>query len=102
MNTPDPTGSNDSADSARDASLSHLPHHIRRAIEITPAAGTTYLRSGPAYLRSGAGCPHGPRLSPTRLNVRPRWRRSWRISISRTTPFTPTPFTSCRVRVAPR
>ncbi|MFK0019886.1 hypothetical protein [Streptomyces sp. NPDC090798] len=37
MSTPDTTGSNDSA---RDASLSHLPNHIRRAIEITPAAGT--------------------------------------------------------------
>ncbi|MFG2781272.1 hypothetical protein ACGFY7_25905 [Streptomyces prunicolor] len=105
MSTPDTTGSNDSVRDAslsqRDASLFHLPNHIRRAIEITPAAGTTYLCSGPACLCSGAGCPHGPRLSPTRLNVRPRWRRSWRISISRTTPFTPTPFTSRRVRVAP-
>jgi hypothetical protein len=37
MSTPDTTGW---SDSARDASLSHLPNHIRRAIEITPAAGT--------------------------------------------------------------
>ncbi|MEV0363081.1 nitroreductase/quinone reductase family protein [Nocardia fusca] len=37
MSTADTAGSNDSA---RDASLSHLPDHIRRAIEITPAAGT--------------------------------------------------------------
>jgi deazaflavin-dependent oxidoreductase (nitroreductase family) len=34
MSTPDTTGWND-------ASLSHLPDHIRRAIEITPAAGTS-------------------------------------------------------------
>ncbi|MET8162507.1 hypothetical protein ABZT47_39630 [Sphaerisporangium sp. NPDC005289] len=38
MSSPDTTGWNDSA---RDASLSHLPDHIRRAIEITPAAGTS-------------------------------------------------------------
>ncbi|MFD1045984.1 hypothetical protein ACFQ1S_10625 [Kibdelosporangium lantanae] len=37
MNTPDTTESNDST---QDTSLSHLPDHIRRAIEITPAAGT--------------------------------------------------------------
>ncbi|MFI9554213.1 nitroreductase/quinone reductase family protein [Nonomuraea endophytica] len=37
MSTPDTHASNDSAP---DASLSHLPSHIRRAIEITPAAGT--------------------------------------------------------------
>ncbi|WP_028646764.1 nitroreductase/quinone reductase family protein [Nocardiopsis sp. CNT312] len=37
MSTPATIGSNDSA---RDASLSHLPNHIRQAIEITPAAGT--------------------------------------------------------------
>ncbi|NAS25899.1 nitroreductase family deazaflavin-dependent oxidoreductase [Herbidospora sp. NEAU-GS84] len=38
MSSPDPTGWNDPE---RDASLSHLPDHIRRAIEITPAAGTS-------------------------------------------------------------
>jgi len=38
MSRPDPTGWNDFA---RDASFSHLPDHIRRAIEITPAAGTS-------------------------------------------------------------
>lgn len=37
MSTPDTTGRNDAV---RDASLSHLLDHIRRAIEITPAAGT--------------------------------------------------------------
>ena len=37
MSAPDPTGSKESAG---DASLAHLPDHIRRAIEITPAAGT--------------------------------------------------------------
>ncbi|WP_211225482.1 nitroreductase/quinone reductase family protein [Amycolatopsis nigrescens] len=75
MSTPDTTGSNDSA---RDASLSHLPNHIRRAIEITPAAGTReriidittlgrrtgrarrieiffYRAAGETYLCSGAG-----------------------------------------------
>ena len=75
MSTPDPTGPNDSA---RDASLSHLPDHIRRAIEITPAAGTGeriidittsgrrtgrprrieiffYRAAGATYLCSGAG-----------------------------------------------
>ena len=75
MRTPDTTGSNDSA---RDTSLSHLPDHIRRAIEITPAAGTSeriidittrgrrtgrprrieiffYRAAGTAYLCSGAG-----------------------------------------------
>ncbi|WBQ07548.1 nitroreductase/quinone reductase family protein [Kribbella sp. CA-293567] len=31
----------DRNDSERDSSLSHLPDHIRRAIEITPAAGTS-------------------------------------------------------------
>ncbi|WP_350277593.1 nitroreductase/quinone reductase family protein [Kribbella sp. HUAS MG21] len=38
MSSPGATGWNDAA---RDASLSHLPDHIRRAIEITPAAGTS-------------------------------------------------------------
>ncbi|MFF0311685.1 nitroreductase/quinone reductase family protein [Streptosporangium sp. NPDC004379] len=38
MSSPDTTGWNDSA---HDASLSHLPDHVRRAIEITPAAGTS-------------------------------------------------------------
>ncbi|WBB61876.1 nitroreductase/quinone reductase family protein [Streptomyces sp. WMMC500] len=75
MSTPDTTGSHDSA---RDESLSHLPHHIRRAIEITPAAGTReriidittlgrrtgrarrieiffYRAAGTTYLCSGAG-----------------------------------------------
>jgi hypothetical protein len=37
MSTPDTTGPNDSV---RDAPLSHLPDPVRRAIEITPAAGT--------------------------------------------------------------
>ena len=37
MSTPDMTGSNDSA---RDAASADLPEQIRRAIEITPAAGT--------------------------------------------------------------
>lgn len=75
MSTPDTTGSNDSA---RDAALSHLPDHIRRAVEITPAAGTReriidittlgrrtgrarrieiffYRAAGTTYLCSGAG-----------------------------------------------
>ncbi|WP_405835481.1 nitroreductase family deazaflavin-dependent oxidoreductase [Streptomyces sp. NBC_01518] len=75
MSTPDTTGSNDSA---RDAASSHLPDHIRRAIEITPAAGTGeriidittlgrrtgrarrieiffYRAAGATYLCSGAG-----------------------------------------------
>ncbi|WP_405164805.1 nitroreductase/quinone reductase family protein [Nocardia sp. NBC_01499] len=38
MSTPNTTGL---TGSARDAALSHLPNHIRRAIEITPAAGTS-------------------------------------------------------------
>lgn len=72
MSGPDPTGS------ARDASVSHLPDPIRRAIEITPAAGTSeriidittvgrrtgrprrieiffYRAAGATYLCSGAG-----------------------------------------------
>jgi deazaflavin-dependent oxidoreductase (nitroreductase family) len=75
MSTPDTAGSDDSA---RDASLAHLPDHIRRAIEITPAAGTReriidittlgrrtgrarrieiffYRAAGATYLCSGAG-----------------------------------------------
>ncbi|MEU1881445.1 nitroreductase/quinone reductase family protein [Streptosporangium sp. NPDC020072] len=75
MSTPDTTGSNDAA---RDASLSHLPDHVRRAIEITPAASTReriidittlgrrtgrphrieiffYRAAGATYLCSGAG-----------------------------------------------
>ena len=75
MSTPHTTGSNDSA---REVSLSHLPDHIRRAIEITPAAGTSeriidittlgrrtgrprrieiffYRAAGATYLCSGAG-----------------------------------------------
>lgn len=75
MSTPDATGSNDSA---RDAASSHLPDDIRRAIEITPAAGTReriidittlgrrtgrprrieiffYRAAGATYLCSGAG-----------------------------------------------
>lgn len=75
MSSPDTTGWNDSV---RDASLSHLPDYIRRAIEITPAAGTSeriidittlgrrtgrlrrieiffYRAAGITYLCSGAG-----------------------------------------------
>lgn len=75
MSTPDTTGWKDSA---RDASLSQLPDHIQRAIEITPAAGTSeriidittlgrrtgrprrieiffYRAAGITYLCSGAG-----------------------------------------------
>ncbi|GAB3466267.1 hypothetical protein GCM10027570_55350 [Streptomonospora sediminis] len=75
MNSPDTTGWHDSA---WDASLAHLPDHIRRAIEITPAAGTSeriidittlgrrtgrprrieiffYRAAGTTYLCSGAG-----------------------------------------------
>ncbi|TKK91321.1 DUF385 domain-containing protein [Herbidospora galbida] len=75
MSSPDTTGWNESA---RDASLSHLPDHIRRALEITPAAGTSeriidittlgrrtgrprrieiffYRAAGSTYLCSGAG-----------------------------------------------
>ncbi|MFC3996915.1 nitroreductase/quinone reductase family protein [Nocardiopsis sediminis] len=75
MSTQDPAGSNDSP---RDESLSHLPERIRRAIEITPAAGTReriidittrgrrtgrprrieiffYRAAGRTYLCSGAG-----------------------------------------------
>ncbi|MFI9533029.1 hypothetical protein ACIG56_07280 [Nocardia fusca] len=75
MSTAGTTGSNDST---RDASLSHLPDHIRRAIEITPAASTReriidittlgrrtgrarrieiffYRAAGNTYLCSGAG-----------------------------------------------
>ena len=74
MSTAGTTGSNDS----RDASLSHLPDRIRRAIAITPAAGTRertidittrgrrtgrprrieiffYRAAGATYLCSGAG-----------------------------------------------
>ncbi|RCK70381.1 nitroreductase family deazaflavin-dependent oxidoreductase [Desertihabitans brevis] len=66
------------AGAARDGSLAHLPDHIRRAIEITPAAGTSeriidittvgrrtgrprrieiffYRAAGRTYLCSGAG-----------------------------------------------
>ncbi|MET8266928.1 hypothetical protein ACWD8I_01325 [Micromonospora arida] len=73
MSTPDTTGSNES-----DAPLSHLPDPIRRAVEITPAAGTReriidittlgrrtgrprrieiffYRAAGATYLCSGAG-----------------------------------------------
>ncbi|QQQ80100.1 nitroreductase family deazaflavin-dependent oxidoreductase [Saccharothrix sp. 6-C] len=75
MSTPDPAGS---IDPARDASSSHLPDHVRRAVEITPAAGTAeriidittlgrrtgrahrieiffYRAAGATYLCSGAG-----------------------------------------------
>ncbi|WP_410586143.1 nitroreductase/quinone reductase family protein [Amycolatopsis sp. lyj-23] len=75
MSTSDTTGPDDSA---RDTSLSHLPDPIRRAIEITPAAGTReriidittlgrrtgrlrrieiffYRAAGATYLCSGAG-----------------------------------------------
>lgn len=75
MSSPDPIGSNASAP---DASLSHLPDRVRRAIEITPAAGTSeriidittlgrrtsrprrieiffYRAAGNTYLCSGAG-----------------------------------------------
>lgn len=75
MSGPGTTGWNDSV---RDASLSHLPDHVRRAIEITPAAGTSeriidittlgrrtgrprrieiffYRAAGITYLCSGAG-----------------------------------------------
>jgi len=71
-------GTGGSDDSARDASTSHLPDHIRRAVEITPAAGTReriidittlgrrtgrprrieiffYRAGGSTYLCSGAG-----------------------------------------------
>ena len=74
MSTPDRTGGN----SARDASLAHLPDPLRQAIEITPAAGTRertidittlgrrtgrprrieiffYRAAGATYLCSGAG-----------------------------------------------
>ena len=49
MSTPDATGSNDSA---RDASLSHLAHHVRGAIEIF-----FYRTAGATYLCSDVGCP---------------------------------------------
>lgn len=75
MRTPETTGPHDSV---RDASSSHLPDPIRRAIEITPAAGTGervvdittlgrrtgrrrrieiffYRAAGATYLCSGAG-----------------------------------------------
>jgi deazaflavin-dependent oxidoreductase (nitroreductase family) len=75
MSSPDPTEWNDSGG---DTSLSHLPDHIRRAVEITPAAGTSeriidittvgrrtglprrieiffYRAAGNTYLCSGAG-----------------------------------------------
>ncbi|MBJ7357786.1 nitroreductase/quinone reductase family protein [Nocardioides sp.] len=75
MSTSEPTGS---ADAGRDPSSSHLPDHVRRAIEITPAAGTReriidittrgrrtgrprrieiffYRAAGNTYLCSGAG-----------------------------------------------
>ncbi len=75
MRTPDTTGSHDSR---QDTSLSHLPDPVRRAIEITPAAGTReriidittlgrrtgrrrrieiffYRAAGATYLCSGAG-----------------------------------------------
>jgi deazaflavin-dependent oxidoreductase (nitroreductase family) len=75
MSRPDTTGW---TGSARASALSHLPEHIRRAIEITPAAGTGeriidittpgrrtgrprrieiffYRAAGTTYLCSGAG-----------------------------------------------
>lgn len=75
MSAPDPAGL---AASPSDESLSHLPAHVRRAIEITPAAGTReriidittrgrrtgrprrleiffYRAAGRTYLCSGAG-----------------------------------------------
>lgn len=75
MSAPDPAGGNDPAG---DASLAHLPEHIRRAIEFTPTAGTReriiditttgrrtgrphrieiffYRAGGRTYLCSGAG-----------------------------------------------
>ncbi|WP_166850213.1 nitroreductase/quinone reductase family protein [Isoptericola sp. BMS4] len=75
MSAPDATGRNDPV---RDTSLSHLPDRVRRAIEITPAAGTSeriidvttlgrrtgrphrieiffYRAAGATYLCSGAG-----------------------------------------------
>lgn len=75
MNSPDSSGWNDSV---RDSPLSHLPDHIRRAVEITPAAGTSertidittlgrrtgrprrieiffYRAAGNTYLCTGAG-----------------------------------------------
>ncbi|SKC66307.1 nitroreductase/quinone reductase family protein [Krasilnikoviella flava] len=75
MSSADTIGSDDSA---RDASLSHRPDHVRRAIAITPAAGTRgriidittrgrrtgrprrieiffYRAAGATYLCSGAG-----------------------------------------------
>lgn len=75
MSSPDTTGWDDFA---QDASLSHLPDQVRRAIEITPAAGTSeriidittlgrrtgrprrieiffYRAAGTTYLCSGAG-----------------------------------------------
>ncbi|KAA9374603.1 hypothetical protein F5972_30650 [Microbispora cellulosiformans] len=54
MSSPDTTGWNDSA---RDASLSHLPDHIRRAIEITPAAGTSERIIGITTLGRHTGRP---------------------------------------------
>ncbi|WKN46772.1 nitroreductase/quinone reductase family protein [Nocardioides sp. Arc9.136] len=75
MSTPSATGP---SDPAPDDSLAHLPDHVRRAIEITPAAGTReriidittrgrrtgrprrleiffYRAAGATYLCSGAG-----------------------------------------------
>ncbi|QCB92713.1 nitroreductase/quinone reductase family protein [Cellulomonas shaoxiangyii] len=75
MSTPHVTGA---GDSVRDASLAHLPDPVRRAIEITPAAGSReriidittrgrrtgrprrieiffYRAAGATYLCSGAG-----------------------------------------------
>jgi len=78
MSTPDTTGSNESA---RDAAISHLPDHIRRAIEITPAAGTRERIIDITTLGRRTGRPRR-----IQLNVRPCWGRSWRISISPTTP----------------
>ncbi|NHC14564.1 nitroreductase/quinone reductase family protein [Motilibacter deserti] len=75
MSSPGTTGRDDSVG---DGSLSHLPDHIRRAIQITPAAGTReriidittrgrrtgrarrieiffYRAAGSTYLCSGAG-----------------------------------------------
>lgn len=63
MSTPDTTGWNDSA---RDASVSHLPNHLRRAIEITPAASTRERIID--IIVADLNQPHDPgTIRPTRL-----------------------------------
>jgi hypothetical protein len=74
MSTPDTTGSNDSA---RDASLSDLPDHIRRAIEIiradlparaTPVTDPAERQAVLAEIVADLNQPHDPgTIRPTRL-----------------------------------